>query len=283
MGWSMKDKYLKSDMQISGAIVTFNNDREMLKMVIHSFLQTNLRVKLYIVDNSPTDTIRSICTDSRIDYFFVNSNIGFGAGHNLIIRNQEKLGKYHIILNPDIVIPPLVLEELIKYYDQFPNIGILTPKVLNPDHSIQYLPKLLPVPLNLIIRFVPFITPLCKKKAMNYTLQQASYDDPMKIAVVSGCFMMVKSKILKNYLFDERYFMYFEDFDLSRRIGKDFDLVMYTKVHVYHDYGRGAHHSLFLFYTFIKSLWRYFNKWGWFFDKYRVNKNREILSQFNGK
>ena len=74
----------------------------MLQNVILSFLNTDLNVKLYIVDNSPTDEIQKLCKDKRIKYIFNNANIGFGAGHNIAIKKSLNLSKYHLVLNPDI-------------------------------------------------------------------------------------------------------------------------------------------------------------------------------------
>ncbi|MGL5051345.1 MAG: glycosyltransferase family 2 protein, partial [Fusobacteriaceae bacterium] len=65
-------------MKITASIVTYNNSFEDLKAAINSFLNTELDVKLYISDNSETDKIKKLCTDSRIEYIFNNCNKGFG-------------------------------------------------------------------------------------------------------------------------------------------------------------------------------------------------------------
>jgi GT2 family glycosyltransferase len=77
--------------------------------------------------------------------------------------------------------------------------------------------------------------------------------------------------------YDERFFMYFEDFDLSRRINKLYKTVYYSDVHVFHEYERGAQKSLILFKIFIQSAIKYFNKWGWFFDNERRAINKATL------
>ncbi len=270
-------------LQLTATIVTFKNELPVLFKTIESFLDTTLEVKLFIVDNSPTQELKKLCNNNRIEYIYSGSNNGFGFGHNLIIRQNDLLGKYHLILNPDIVIPPGTLEELYSYYEANPNIGILMPRILFPDKTIQYLPKILPSPINLLVRFVPILSLLFKIKANNYVLKNANYAEPFRISVASGCFMLVKADLFKENIFDERFFMYFEDFDLSRRIGENYELILHPNTHVFHDYGRGAHQSIILFKIFIFSLVKYFNKWGWFFDNYKKLKNREILNQFNEK
>jgi GT2 family glycosyltransferase len=74
--------------------------------------------------------------------------------------------------------------------------------------------------------------------------------------------------------------MYFEDWDLSRRMHKKYNTIYFPKVSIYHGYESGANKSISLFITFIKSAIRYFNKWGWFVDRERVAINKAALSQF---
>jgi GT2 family glycosyltransferase len=81
-------------------------------------------------------------------------------------------------------------------------------------------------------------------------------------------------------MYDERYFMYFEDWDLSRRVHKNFETLYFPLVNVYHGYESGANKKFNLFIIFIKSAFKYFNKWGWFFDKDRNKVNLLTLDQF---
>jgi GT2 family glycosyltransferase len=66
--------------------------------------------------------------------------------------------------------------------------------------------------------------------------------------------------------------MYFEDFDLSRRFAKVSQLIYFPYIEVIHEYQRGAAKSRKLFIIFAKSMIKYFNKWGWFFDTERRKK-----------
>jgi GT2 family glycosyltransferase len=81
-------------------------------------------------------------------------------------------------------------------------------------------------------------------------------------------------------MYDDNYFMYFEDWDLSRRMHKKYKTIYYPLVSVYHGYESGANKSFKLFKIFIQSAITYFNKWGWFFDKDRKQMNKKALSQF---
>jgi len=88
---------------ITASIVTYNNPTYQLTDAINSFLNTDLHVILYIIDNSDNRNIEKLCSDSRIEYIFNNANIGFGAAHNIAIKKAiETNSKYHLILNPDV-------------------------------------------------------------------------------------------------------------------------------------------------------------------------------------
>ena len=82
-------------------------------------------------------------------------------------------------------------------------------------------------------------------------------------------------------VYDENFFMYFEDWDLSRRVHKNFKTIYFPSVFVYHGYDSGANKNIKLLFIFLHSAYHYFNKWGWFFDKKRKKINSIALSQFN--
>lgn len=155
------------------------------------------------------------------------------------------------------------------------------PKVLYPDGEIQYLCKLLPSPFDLIFRrFVPFEKWKDKRNEI-YELRFTGYDEIMNIPYLSGCFMFLRVDILKKVgLFDERFFMYLEDTDLSRRIYRVAKNIFYPYVHIYHEYGKGSYKNKKLLMYHIQSAIKYFNKWGWFNDSERKKINQEILEKF---
>lgn len=272
------------EFDITSTIVTYRNNLGALQKTISSFLNTELKVKLYVVDNSPTDEIQELCKDKRIKYIFNNANVGFGAGHNIAIKKSLNLSKYHLVLNPDIYFEKGVLEEIYGFMELNDNIGEVMPRVLYPDGSIQHLCKLLPTPCDLIFRrFLPFKS-LKEKRNNFYELQFTGYDKVMDVPCLSGCFMFIRTEALKKVgLFDERFFMYLEDTDLSRRIHKYYRTVYYPKAVVYHRYEKGSYKNLKLLKYHIESAIKYFNKWGWFFDKERNLTNKRTLESLKIK
>ena len=149
-------------VDLSVSIVLFNNKKEQVEKAINSVLNTSLRVRLFLIDNSASDNLKSLSNiDNRITYIFNNANLGFGKAHNIAIRKSiEENIPYHLVLNPDIYFERGVLEELYNFMENNLDVGLVMPKVLYPDGKLQYLCKLLPTPFDLFgrrfLNFPPF-------------------------------------------------------------------------------------------------------------------------------
>ncbi len=140
-------------MNLTASIVLFKNEREVLIKAISSFLSDEMPVKLYLIDNSPTDDLKDIQVSDAIEYIHNSSNIGFGAGHNIAINKAiSNKSSYHFIVNPDTYFEGGAIKSMVEYMAMNPAIGMLMPEILYPDGSVQYLPKLLPSPLNILLR-----------------------------------------------------------------------------------------------------------------------------------
>lgn len=272
---------MKLKYAITASIVTYNNNREVLLQAINSFLSTTLPVQLILVDNSPVDTLKDISADSRVTYIFNNANIGFGAAHNIAIRQSLENSEYHLVLNPDVYFEGDTLAKLYRYMSQNREVGLAMPKVLYPDNSIQYLCKLLPTPNDLILRrFIKWNKQKLEQNNNLFELRFSEYDKEMDVPYLSGCFMFLRNSVLKEVgLFDERIFMYSEDLDLSRRIHQVCRTVFYPEATIYHHFAKGSHKSLKLLWYAIKGNIIYFNKWGWFFDRDRDKINSTVLEK----
>jgi len=273
-------------INISASIVLFNNDKKQIKQAIDSFFSTNLKVKLYLVDNSANDSLRELANiDDKIDYIFNNANLGYGNAHNVAIKKSiDDNIPYHIVLNPDIYFREGVIEELLDYMQQNTDVGNIMPQIIYPDGQIQYLNKLVPTPIDLIFRrFIPF-----KKYKQNinerYELRFTGYNTIANIPILSGCFMFLRVDCLKDVgLFDENIFMYLEDVDLGRRIHRKYKTIFYPNVSVTHEYAKESYTNKKLLVYHIKSAIYYFNKYGWFFDKERREINKHCLNSLGFK
>jgi GT2 family glycosyltransferase len=224
-----------------------------------------------------------VLSDYDIEYIFNPSNPGFGASHNIAFKRSIEMDfKYHFVVNPDIQFGSGVIESIVKEFETDISIGMIMPKILNTDGTIQYLPKLLPSPFSIFSRKIKipkyFYNYFVNKYELRFVPVQYKYNAP----ILSGCFTAFSIDALKKVgLYDNKYFMYFEDWDLSRRMHNNFKTLYFPNVFVYHDYNSGANKSIKLLVIYLKSAIHYFNKWGWFFDKKRKIINSITLSQFN--
>lgn len=268
---------------ITASIVTYHNSFEDLKAVINSFLSTELEIKLYISDNSSNKKIEELCKDNRIEYIYNNGNLGFGTAHNIAIKKALKDGSdYHLILNPDVYFYSGVIEILKEFMDRNSEVGLIMPKILYPDESIQRLCKLLPTPMDLIGR--KFFPKNIEERNNVYEMGFTLYNQEMEVPALSGCFMFIRNEVFEKVgYFDENFFMYLEDIDLSRRINEEYKTIYYPTVSVYHKFYKGSYKNKKLLTYHIKSAIYYFNKWGWFFDKKRKVVNDKILKEWGIK
>lgn len=264
---------------IIASIVAFHTATNDLHRLVDCVIQSSIDV-LYIIDNSSNDSLRELKDVSEKIVYIYSDNLGYGSGHNIAIKKSiEKGAYYHIVLNPDIYWTEAVIEKLTRFMDKNSDCGFVMPKVLYPDGRVQYLCKLLPSPMDLFgRRFIPF-KKYKKKKAEKYELHFTGYDKVMEIPSLSGCFMFMRVDVLKRIGgFDERFFMYAEDLDLCRRIGEVSKTMYYPHVSICHEYEKGSYKNHKLLKYHICSVIKYFNKWGWLFDKKRVLKNRGCLN-----
>ncbi len=266
--------------KITASIVVFKNTPKLVLAAVKSFLDSSPEGILFLIDNSPQNTIgKHFETEKRVNYIFNNKNLGFGAAHNIaLVQSQEMGSVYHLVLNPDVYFDKKVIPELLNLMDTQSDVGLVMPKVLYPDGRIQHLCKLLPSPENLFLRrFFPFNKKFDRTNHI-YELKFSGYDKMMDVPCLSGCFMLLRNDCLKKIgLFDEDIFLYTEDIDLTRRIHKHFRTVFYPAASIYHIHEKGSYKKLIPFLFHVKSVVTYFNKWGWFHDPERELINRATL------
>lgn len=256
---------------ITASIILYNTNLDMLKTVM-ACANNSCIEHIYVIDNSPTNCLRDevLRLTSKAEYFHGHGNIGYGAGHNIGIRNAiEKGAKYHVVLNPDILFFDNTIETLAQFADMHENIGMVMPNVMYPDGKQQYLCKLLPTPIDMFgRRLLP--RKMISKRNNHFEMRATGYKDVRNVPCLSGCFMFLSIDVLKNVgLFDDRFFMYFEDFDLIRRIHKVSKTVFFPKLSIIHNHANEHRTNKKLLMISIISAIKYFNKWGWLFDRER--------------
>ena len=155
------------------------------------------------------------------------------------------------------------------------------PKVMYPDGDLQYTCRMLPTPLDLFAkRFLP--PSLTKKRMERYLLASHNHDMPINCPYLLGSFLLFRNKALRECgLFDERFFMYPEDIDITRRIHEKWKTVYWPGVSIIHEHAAASRKSRRMLWIHISNMIKYFNKWGWFFDKKRRRFNSRLLKNIS--
>ncbi len=268
---------------VTFSLVVYKETLDDLVKVVNSLLLYTFEKVIYVVDNSPTSEAHELeQLDTCVVYTHFPQNLGFGKAHNWAIRKAMKQGShYHFVVNPDVYYETDVVAPMLTYFEKHPEVGEMMPKILYPNGRHQYLPKLMPTPLMLAQRRTSKLMPFLRKKWMKKFEMRDMRDDTIyEIGHVTGSFSAFRMKALVDCgLYDERFFMYFEDTDISRRIHQKYKTLYFPLVSIVHNYRNGATKSPKLFFTFICSLVKFFNKWGWLHDEERKRCNQQFLSQ----
>jgi GT2 family glycosyltransferase len=257
------------------SIVLFNTDFAQLIRCINSINNFSVE-RIFLIDNSPTNHLEAIVgLHTNVEYVFNPSNPGYGAAHNIALRRALQLPvKYHLVLNADVYFQAGTLDSLFEYMNHRDEVALVMPKILFPSGEIQYLCKLLPSPIDLLGRIF-FPKNIWFKKNSKFEMRSTNYSSEMFVPYLSGCFMFLRVEALKECgLFDERFFMYPEDIDLTRRLAKKYATMFFPDVIVYHEYGAASKKSAKMFFVHAFNIIKYFNKWGWVFDSERVRLNK---------
>lgn len=266
--------------KLRASIVSYKTDPTQLRQVITCYQNSTLTGHLTIIDNSPTDELRQLCIELKVEYVFVGENLGYGKAHNIALSKSLNKALYHLVLNPDVYFEKDTLEKIFLFMEEHPQAGLAMPKVYSENGQVQMCCKLLPTPIDLATRrFSPFDS-WFRKMNDRYEMKGMGFGHVMNVPFLSGCFMFLRTSALKKVgLFDERFFLYAEDTDLSRRLHEEFQTLFFPGAQIQHVHARGNYKDFWLTLQNLKSAIQYFNKWGWFFDADRRATNQRAQMQ----
>ena len=240
-------------MELSACIVVYNGAGEAIRAA-QTVLDCTRRypLTLYLVDNASPDgsgqqltaaakdgTLRT-APGQTVQVLCRLENGGFGTGHNTVLSLLHS--RVHFILNPDIQLTADTLSDLADWMVQHPG-------VVMARRAMGY-------------RQLPCLK-FWAKYNERYLMADRDLTQPTEIEFCTGSFSAVETAAFKAVGgFDEHYFMYVEDADLTQKMrtkGKAYLVPQYTAIHAWH---RAAHRSLKPFLWQLRSLLRYFSKWG---------------------
>lgn len=255
-------------MDISIIIVNYKS-REKLIACLDSISRsdlTGLNYEVIVVENNSGDDLSNL-NYSNLKLIVSPENLGMGGGNNLGIKNSS--GEYILISNPDIIFEVDTIKKLYEYFKADKNIGLIGPRLINPDGSLQYS----------CVRFPKIYIPLLRRTAIGllfpgildrYSMKHLDHNQIQKVDWLLGACFMVRREEIADKLFDERYFMYFEDVDLCRQINtRGQSVIYYPIVQVIHNHARQSaslpwYKALLkdkIAREHLKSSFRYFHKW----------------------
>lgn len=255
-------------IDITIAVVAYVNYEEVIELVKSIEMHTDKKItkKIFIIDNSSDKTdnsqkaqlVDSIGVYEDVEYVNINDNLGFGKGHNSIIPLLNS--KYHAIVNPDIVLQEDSFSKIIEFMDTS-SAGLCIPHMVD-EHGTRldvYRREL--TVFDVFVRF--FCSNHFKRRQRWHTMQSSNYDKPFRVPFGQGSFLVIRTELFKEISgFDERFFMYLEDADLCKRVNEISEVVYFPGTTVIHKWERGSHKNLKLFKMHMKSMFKYFSKWG---------------------
>ncbi len=178
-----------------------------------------LNYECIVVDNASGDGIEKVMRQEfpEVKFLAAPANLGYAAGTNVGIRASQ--GRYILIMNPDIAVFPDTIENLVKYMDENPEVGIAGPKLLNPDRTVQCSVYRFPRRITPVYRRTPLgRTEAGKREVERYLMKDCGRDSAQYVDWLLGACLIVRREALEKVgLFDERFFLYFEDTDWCRR------------------------------------------------------------------
>ena len=264
---------------ITASIVTYKTNIEELTKCLQS-LTSPLVSNIYIVDNSNERYIADFCSQYANVVYIGSENVGYGAGHNQALRKVlDSQNNYHLVLNSDVYFEPEVLDKLVQYMDENVDVAQVQPNVVYPNGEMQYTCRLIPTPANLIFRrFLP--KKMVTRMNHRYMLKFWNHQTEANIPYHQGSFMFFRTGCFKKVgLFDERFFMYPEDIDITRRMHKHYRTMFWPGTTIVHAHRAASYKSKKMLKIHMVNMIKYFTKWGWLFDKERTEWNNLLLKE----
>lgn len=266
------------------SFVLYRTDPVEIRAAIDQVLASPGENHVVLIDNSvpPLDLRAFVSSDVTI--LQAGANIGYGSGHNLALRRFAGQARYHLVLNTDLQFGPEVIPGLIAFMDARPRVGLAMPQVRYPNGELQHLCRILPRPIDIFARGLLPNHRWTNALTRRYEAHGWGYDEALSFPFLSGCFMILRPEaIAQAGLFDERFFMFAEDLDLSRRLHRISDTMLCPTVSIVHEYRTKTASSWRRKGYLARSFVRYFNKYGWFFDRERTDMNRRALARIDSR
>lgn len=257
-------------MNIVFSVVLYRTPVSTIKKIIHDFgvlrNESEYALTLVLFENGSniselnTYLIETAKKCPGVKVLLSKDNLGFGGGHNFVFDQIKS--QYFVVMNPDIQgINTRDFDETINYLVMNPEVGLLVPKLVNPDGSVQLTNKLQSTVFDQAIRLLG--GKFFKKRRLRFVQASNGYTTVMPTKNAHGAFMIFRSSTFESIKgFDERYFLYMEDTDITMKVNSISQSVYYPFFSVVHEWQQ-ANRKISGVREMLKSMIKYYNKWGW--------------------
>lgn len=267
--------------QLSASVVLYRSDLERLQLTLTSLLRAaeaaNVTPRLVLVDQS-LDAHYSRQAQALVqqlwqpmgdaEFLITPDNKGYGAGHNRALNHG--LCTFHLVLNPDVSLDERALEQGLATLKQNESITLLAPRSVDEWGREEHLAKAMPSVAVLALR--AFGSERLKQRFSAALARYECHDlpcegDPHEITLASGCCMLIRGDALQQVGgFNEAFFLYFEDYDLSLRLANYGRVCRDPNMMIRHYGGEAARKGWRHIVWFVSGGIRFFNRWGWRFS-----------------
>ena len=285
MEFSPKETSSFSPAPVSVSVVAYDTPVSELKDCLISILESVVfylheiaqeeRISITIVDNGGPhlecnqfeSCVRQFSSvgDVTLNIISGHGNIGYGSAQNLAFSRQQS--GVHIFMNPDVRLAPDALYQGVRFLTQHEDVVLASPACTGADKEPSYLCKRYPSLAILFLRGFgpPNVKRIYKAGLSRYEMRDLVSDQPyIGVPIVSGCFMMCKDAAFDLASgFDSKFFLYFEDFDLSLRLNRIGKLAFVPAMRITHTGGNAAQKGIKHILLFLRSAIRFFNIHGW--------------------
>lgn len=220
--------------------------------------------EVVVVDNASHDGSPDMVEKEFPEFRLLRQtvNLGFTGGHNLALR--ERKGRHAALLNSDTVVHPGAIAALDRFIAEHPEYGIIGPKLLNPDGSLQYSCRRFPNPVAAAFRntILGRLFPN-NKFTRDYLMTDLDRTNPTEVDWVSGAAMFIRQEVIDQVgLLDDTLFMYCEDVDLCKRAWQaGFKVVYFPQAVITHAIGTSSSQvANKMIVRFHRSMFRYYKK-----------------------
>lgn len=262
-------------MLVSVIIVNYNH-KYFPKLAVEALEKSegNFDMEIIVVDNASHDPeslffLEKAHDQKRLTLVKLPKNIGFGAGNN--VGGRIAMGDYIFIHNPDVMVGPESIALMVDYLESHKDIGILGPQLVYSSGKIQESCRRNMRIFDLILnRTFLGRLPIFRRRVKQYLMKDFDHSKIQDVDLVTGAAMMIPRTVWDSVGgFDERYFLFMEDFDFCREVLKSGGrVVYYPEVKLEHYQKRLSQAPSFLqtvrkkvFWLHIASALKYFWKW----------------------